>query len=178
MSLDVSIAGLEVQHLIAAISTNQPAPGAGAAGAVALALAAACAAKAATISVKHKPRDETLTVPREAALTLAREAFTEIARRALSGADADAEGFEAFMRSRDPNIAARLVRTDCGLIDLSTALTLLIDEIQPLITPSLAADLFAARALADAARQIEMRNISETAATPRPSPGSTHSAES
>jgi hypothetical protein len=91
--------------------------------------------------------------------------------------DADAEGFEAFMRSRNPNIAARLVRSGRHLIDLSTALALLIDDIQPLITPSLAGDLFAARALADAARQIEMRNITETAATPRRSPGSTHSAE-
>jgi hypothetical protein len=159
MSPDVAIADLPVKDLIAAIGANRPAPGAGAAGAVALALAAACALKATTISLRHKPKDDTLAA--------AREGFAEIARRALAGAEADAGHFEAFMRSRNPNIASRLVRTDRRLVDLCAALTVLADEIQSSITAGLEGDLFAARALADAASRIETRNISETAATPR-----------
>jgi hypothetical protein len=159
MTLDVPVGNLPVNDLITAIGTNQPAPGAGAAGAVALALAAACALKAVTISLQHKPKD--------AGLAATRDGFAEIARRALAGADADSEHFEAFMRSRNPSIAARLVRTDRRLIDLCTALTVLANEIQSSITPGLDGDLFAARALAEAARHIETRNLSETAATPR-----------
>lgn len=153
MSRESAISELQVEELVEAIRMSRPSPGAGAAGAVALALAAACAGKAVTISLKHKPDDGKLKA--------AAEGFVEIARRALSGADADADGFEAFMRKRSAALADRLIQTDRRIVDLCTALKALTDEIQSAIEPALAGDLFAARRLADAAHAIESRNITE-----------------
>jgi formiminotetrahydrofolate cyclodeaminase len=55
MNASVSIAKLQVEDLVAHISSSAVSPGAGSAGAVALALAAACASKAVSVSLKHDP---------------------------------------------------------------------------------------------------------------------------
>src|SRR5262245_55193159 len=110
MSSDISVGEMRVTELVEAIRENRPAPGAGATGAVALALAAACAGKAVAISLRHKADERKHAEASK--LVAAREGFEEIARRALSNADADAEDFSAFMRSRNASMAERLVRTD------------------------------------------------------------------
>ena len=154
MAHDKSIGEMRVKDLVEAIRENRPAPGAGAAGAVVLALAAACAEKAVAISLRHNPEEKKLAA--------AKEGFEEIARRALSNADADAEDFSAFMRSRNASMAERLVQTDKRIVDLGSALIALVEDVEASVAANMAGDLFAARALAKAARDIESHNIAET----------------
>ena len=152
------LADLTVSDLVTAISGNHVSPGAGAAAAVALALAAACAAKAVSVSLKHTANDSVL----QGSL----DCFTELAHRALLGADADAEAFTRFVRERNPAVAQQLVQTDKQLAALTGALKALIEHARPHIHSTVASDLYAAERLADSARQIHERNISETLEPP------------
>lgn len=148
------LADLTVTDLVTAISGDRVAPGAGAAAAVALALAAACAAKAVSISLKHSPNNTEL----EGSL----DCFTELAHRALLGADADAEAFTRFVRERNPSVAGQLVQTDKQLASLTGALSALIEHARPHIHSTVTSDLYAAKRLAESARQIHERNIADT----------------
>jgi len=158
MTQTAAIANLTVSDLVAAIGGNRVSPGAGAAAAVALALAAACAAKAASVSLKHTENDS--------ALQGSLDCFTELAHRALLGADADAEAFTRFVHERNPAVARQLVQTDEQLASLTGALFALIDHARPHIHSTVTSDLYAAERLADSARQIHERNISETRSRP------------
>jgi hypothetical protein len=148
-----SIADWRVKDLIALIGSDHVAPGAGSAGAVALGLAAACASKAASISLKHHPG--------EIGLQGALECFREIGRRALSGADQDAEAFADFIRVRNVAAADRLVCTGETLAHLISAFCAIIDDMEPRIQASVAGDVAATRALAGAARSIQVSNEAE-----------------
>jgi hypothetical protein len=147
---------LPVAELIAAISSERPAPGAGAAGAIVLALAAACAGKAASIALKHRPED--LDLQR------AVDSFAQIARRALSAADADAAAFERFLHEKRPNQAWQLILTDETLVELSNELIAAANAFEARIEWSLAGDFAAARLLAQASRMVHERNIAEAKA--------------
>jgi formiminotetrahydrofolate cyclodeaminase len=153
-----TIADLSVSELVSAIGGDGVSPGAGAAAAVALALAAACAAKAVSVSLKHAANDS--------ALQGSLDCFTELAHRALQGADADAEAFTRFIHERNPSVATQLVKTDLQLASLTGALKALIEHARPHIHSTVASDLYAAERLADTARQIHERNISETLEPP------------
>lgn len=151
---------LQVQELIAAISSDRPAPGAGAAGAIVLALAAACAAKAAAIALKHRPND--------AELGRAVESFAQIARRAVSAADADAAAFERFLHDKQPNQAWQLILTDETLVQLSKELIDAANVFESRVEWTLAGDFAAARLLAQASRMVHERNIAEAKGSSAP----------
>jgi hypothetical protein len=154
------LGGLRVQDLIAAISSDRPAPGSGAAGAIVLALAAACAAKAAAIALKHRPDDTELH--------RAIESFSQIARRAVSAADADASAFERFLHDKHQSQAWQLILTDETLVQLSTELIAAANAFESRIEWSVAGDFAAARLLAQASRMVHERNIAEAKASSAP----------
>jgi hypothetical protein len=156
-SQPASIANLRVEELLAAIGSAHVSPGAGAAGAVTLALAAACANKAIAISLKHTPGD--------AELQDAHAAITKIGAFALAGADRDAEAFEEFIRARGPGTTAALLREGNELGRLIQAFLHITCELKAAIEPSMAGDLVAAKALADAAHVIQSSNQSEAEAS-------------
>lgn len=154
MDEEQSIADWRVRDLMAAIGSGQVAPGAGSAGAVTLALAAACAGKAAVISLKHRPT--------EPALQGAPEACTEIARLALTDADRDSEAFAQFIRTHNAASAARLIDAGEALAALRSALLGVVERVERHVERSVAGDLVAARALAEAAGIIQAHNEAET----------------
>lgn len=154
MTAPIPLSSLEVQALLESIGSNAVSPGAGAAGAVALGLAAACASKAVSISLKHRPLD--------AELQSALATFQTIGRSALIEADRDSRAFEAFIHERLPSSVERLVCEEEKLAQLIATFTIAIEEIKPKIQPNMAGDVIAAKALAAAAQQIQLRNEGET----------------
>jgi hypothetical protein len=148
-----SIREQSVDSLIAGISAASPTPGSAAAAAVALALAAACAGKAANITLKH--------MPGAAGLQQAIDRFQECSRRALLSADEDAKAFERHLRDNDARADAWLVELGNEFLTTIGALEQALQSIEPKISRIVAGDLVAARALADAARSIQARNLAE-----------------
>jgi hypothetical protein len=151
------VADLPIHELLAQISSNAITPGSGVAGALALALAAACAYKAASITLKHAP--ETLEL-RSALVTL-----RVIASTALADGDRDSDAFEAVVHQKSSPAIDRLVCEEEQFADLVTTLVEVVDRIESQIQPNMAGDIFAARALATAAQQIQERNEGEALAT-------------
>jgi hypothetical protein len=121
-----------------------------------LALAAACAHKAAAVSLKHRPDD--------AVLLAAADRLAAIARRALLGADRDSDAFRGFIRAPSPESSARLIAAGATIAHLIDLLHAVIDDIEPCVRDTLAGDVLAARALADAARSIQEKNAAESGA--------------
>jgi hypothetical protein len=126
-------------------------------------LASACASKAVAISLKHRPE--------ETALQAALDSFTRIRRRALVCADNDAAAFEDFVKEKNAAATDRLIVSGENLLSLIESFETLLDAIEPCIHSRMAGDLAAARALAGAARSIEVGNEAQTknerAARPR-----------
>jgi len=142
-----------VERLLAATRDTQPAPGAGSAGAVALALAASCAGKAANITLKHHPEDESVRA--------AAQRFEQLSQEALSAGEEDAEAFEQYITEGHEAGRAPLVRASSHVESLIERLEQTIRAIESRIDPVMAGDFIAARALAQAARLIQIRNRSE-----------------
>ena len=147
------VSELHVDELLDLIGSNSISPGAGVAGAVALALAAACARKAVTISLKHHPDS--------AEFLAARANLKLIASIALDDGERDSEAFFAFLHDKSQPAVNRLICEAEQFAELLAMFTATIDGIDSKIQANMAGDLFAARALAAAARQIEEHNKSE-----------------
>jgi hypothetical protein len=120
---------------------------------VALALAASCAAKAANISLNHNPRDE--------ALRTAARTFESIATDALKAGDEDATAFEKHISEGEAAGRAALESASSHFESLIDRLDQAIQSAERRIDPVMAGDFVAARALAGAARLIQVRNRSE-----------------
>ena len=148
-----SLADLPMGKLTELICSNAVTPGAGAAGALALSLAAACGGKAVSITLKHS-NDERLP--------LALNRFRELARSALEAADGDVEAFAAWVRHRGADATDELIKSEERVAHLINALLLTISEVEPCISPNMVGDLVAAKALARAAKEIQMTNEAET----------------
>ncbi len=135
-------------------------PGSGAAGAVALAMAAACAAKAAALTLKHAPNNPKL-----------RQIHGKLAScidAAMAGSDEDMERFTRFLRQRSVEAAQGVVAVDHSLLGLIDELTAALEILDEQVRRSVSGDLVAARALAEAARAIEVENIRELSPEPGP----------
>lgn len=153
MSNPSNIAETRVADLIDAIGGKRVSPGAGAAGAVTLALAAACAAKAVAISLAHQPN--------HAVLQRSQAMLDSLAHFALAGADRDADTFAAFIKDHSLGTIAQLIREGDRIGRLIDVLSDAIDKVEPHIASNMTGDLVAARALADAARKIQLTNVTE-----------------
>lgn len=169
-SLPVSLNSMTVTDLLAAISSNEPAPGAGAAGAVALALGLACARKAIRITGQHHPSDRLLLAV-EARLAALSEDTLELGRQ-------DAECFAELMAAMQlPHDCAheveardRAMKQSNQALRANTAnLIATCDEAQAKlhsitdhVTDAMAGDVAAARALIGAARAIHAANLAES----------------
>lgn len=140
-----------VADLIARIGEDTPSPGCGVAAAVTFALAAACAAKAAVISHRHQPDDHRLNQ--------AYEFFLSCARVAMSSAEADRREFTRQLEEHDPGASLRLADAESSLIETIDKFEAVLAVVAPLIRSNLAGDLFAAQAMAAAARQVEENNL-------------------
>ena len=140
-----------VTALIARISADSPSPGCGVAAAVTFGLAAACAAKAAVISLRHTPED--------GRLQQAYEFFLTCARTALNGAETDRREFARQIEQHDRDAQARLADVGMTLIETIDQFDSELAAIASRIRENLSGDLFAARALAAAARQVEENNL-------------------
>jgi hypothetical protein len=148
-----SIAQMQVQELIDAISGKGLAPGSGAAGAVTLALSAACTAKAAAISAKHQAAN--------ADLQRLQEIAEQVAQFALAGADRDAQAFATFIKEHTVGTAMALLREGDRTTHLIDVLAATVDRLTPQIEATMAGDLVAARTLMAAARTIALNNSAE-----------------
>ena len=135
------------------LSSEEGHTGSGAAGAIALALAAACAAKAAAITLKHEPAN--------APLRQARERLLEYIDAAIEGSDDDTQRFRKFLRSKSTQAAQRVISADEKLLSLVNEVADILQALDPQILQTVAGDLVAARALSDAARAIQVENITE-----------------
>lgn len=155
---DYRVADLAVHDLLARIGSDAISPGSGIAGALALALAAACLHKAVTITLKHAPESSGL---RSALMTL-----RVVATTALADGERDANAFEAFIHARSAPARDQLVCEGEQFGELITILMELADRIEPHVQANMAGDIFAARALALAARQIQQRNEGEAQKVP------------
>jgi formiminotetrahydrofolate cyclodeaminase len=149
----ISLADLPMGKLTELICSSSVTPGAGAAGALALSLAAACGGKAVSISLKHSS-DERLPV--------ALNRFRELSRCALEEADEDVEAFAAWVRDRGADATAELIESEERVAHLINALLLTISEVEPCVMPNMVGDLTAAKALARAAKEIQIANEAET----------------
>jgi hypothetical protein len=147
------IADHTAESLLAATRDVHPSPGSGTAGAVALALAASCAAKAANISLKHNARNE--------ALHTGARTFESIAADALTAGDEDAAAFEQYIADGAAAGSAPLESASAHFESLIDRLEQTIQSVERHIDRVMAGDLVAARALARAARLIQVRNESE-----------------
>jgi hypothetical protein len=170
MTTDRPLADLHTKTLIELIGSASTAPGSGAAGAIALALAAACAAKAVSISAKHSAE--------QARLAAAHTRLDTVRDFALQGADIDAVAFTKFIRDHTTASATNLAETGQRMEWLIKLLFSIIEEVEPIISQTMAGDLVAARALGDAARTIQSANETEATAAaerlarePFPKPG-------
>jgi formiminotetrahydrofolate cyclodeaminase len=135
------------------LSSGDRLPGSGAAGAIALALAAACAAKAAAITLKHAPDNSQLRQ--------AHEKLVSYVDAAIEGSDEDMERFTRFLRLRTAEAARSVVAADQKLLALISELTESLQMLDDQVRRSVSGDLAAARALAQAARAIQVENIKE-----------------
>jgi formiminotetrahydrofolate cyclodeaminase len=151
-----TIAQMRVEELIGTIGEKGLAAGAGVAGAVTLALAAACAAKAAAVSLEHQPYNDTLR--------RSQDILERIGRFALAGADRDAESFAAFIKENTLGSVVELLREGGKIIRLIDILSDTLEKIAPQVEPALAGDVVAARALMEAARQIQLTNSAQAEA--------------
>jgi len=149
---DEGIADLRVGDLIQRIAADSVAPGAGAAGAVALALAAACAGKAVSMSFKHTA---------DAHLGTAAARLETLASEALAGADADARTFLEWMRDKSAAARDQLIESEERLARLIEALSATVRDVERYVQPNMLGDLAAARALAQAAKTIQVTNEQE-----------------
>ena len=144
---------LPLSDLLAALASDRISPGSGTAAAAAMAFAAACAVKALAISRKHRAADE---------VALAAETqLQEIIRGSLQRADADSACFEDFLRHRNQQTARALLEADQETQALAAELLVLLDRVEPGVHPVVAGDIFAARALLDAATRIQARICEE-----------------
>jgi hypothetical protein len=148
-----SLADLPMSKVTELICGNSITPGAGAAGALTLALAAACGGKAVSISLKHSD---------DARLYQALNRFQELCRCALREADDEAEAFGTWVRHHDADTTHDLIESEERTARLVNALLVTISEIEPFIRPNMAGDLIAAKALACAAKTIQVTNEAET----------------
>jgi len=135
------------------LSSEEGRTGSGAAGAIALALAAACAAKAAAITLKHEPAN--------APLRQAHEQLLKYIDAAVEGSDDDTQRFRNFLRSKSTQAAQRVISADEKLLGLVNEVADILQALDPQILQTVAGDLVAARALSDAARAIQVENITE-----------------
>ena len=135
------------------LSSEEGRTGSGAAGAIALALAAACAAKAAAITLKHEPAN--------APLRQAHEQLLKYIDAAVEGSDDDTQRFRKFLRSKSTQAAQRVISADEQLLGLVNEVADILQALDPQILQTVAGDLVAARALSDAARAIQVENITE-----------------
>jgi len=135
------------------LSSEEGRTGSGAAGAIALALAAACAAKAAAITLKHEPAN--------APLRQAHEQLLAYIDAAIEGSDDDTQRFRKFLQNRSTQAAQRVISADEKLLGLVNEVAGILEALDPQIIQAVAGDLVAARALSDAARTIQVENISE-----------------
>jgi formiminotetrahydrofolate cyclodeaminase len=135
------------------LSSSDGSPGSGAAGALALALAAACAAKAAAVSLKHAPEN--------VELQQARANLVAYIDAALEGSDEDIERFTRFLRQPSEAAARTVIAADLRLLVLIGKLTESLETLDEQVRRSVSGDLIAARALAEAARTIQIENIEE-----------------
>lgn len=145
------LADMTLATFIAATGEDRPALGAGSTAGAALAMGAACAAKAFRISARHRA---------DAALAAAADKADGLARDALTVAQKDADDFTAQLHGGS---AGHALRADGeALLTLVQALRALVAAHHDAVIPSLAGDLSAALALADAAQRIQRRNLAET----------------
>jgi hypothetical protein len=151
-----SIAQMRVDALIGTIGEKGLAAGAGVAGAVTLALAAACASKAAAVSLEHQPYNDTLR--------RSQDVLERIGRFALAGADRDAESFATFIKENTLGSVVELLREGGKIIHLIDILSDTLEKVAPQVEPGLAGDVVAARALMEAARQIQLTNSEQAEA--------------
>jgi formiminotetrahydrofolate cyclodeaminase len=140
-----------VAELIARIGEDTPSPGCGVAAAVTFGLAAACAAKATVISLRHAPDDQRLHQ--------AYEFFRNCAPVALKGAEADRREFAKQIEQRDSTAPARLADVGLTLIETIDKFDAVLAIVAPHVRDNMSGDIFAARALAAAARQVEENNL-------------------
>jgi formiminotetrahydrofolate cyclodeaminase len=148
-----------MSQLTEQICSDSVTPGAGAAGALTLALAAACGGKAASISLKHSDAAE---------LRLALSRFQKLSRCALQEAEDDDAAFAAWMKDRSADTIDDLIESEDRMARLVNALLAAISEVEPFVSASMVGDLIAARALAGAARTIQMTNEAEAKRARRP----------
>ncbi len=170
MTLDPDIGRMTVGALLAAISSDEPAPGAGAAAAVTLALGLACARKALRISRKHHPEDgllEALDVQLAATV-----------RTALVHGQLDAERFAALIEARqmphskEHEAAARTAAVERAgaalslntrqLLEICNDGLAQIDSATGHVDKVMTGDFVAARMLIGAARAITAENFAES----------------
>jgi hypothetical protein len=148
-----TLADLSMSKVTELIGSDSVTPGAGAAGALTLALAAACGAKAVSISLRHSD---------VAQLHVALARFHELREYALLEADEDAEAFASWARSKDTGATSELIESEENMARLISAVMDTIREVEPFVRPNMAGDLTAAKALAGAAKTIQMTNEAET----------------
>jgi formiminotetrahydrofolate cyclodeaminase len=148
-----SLADLPMSKLTELICSNSVAPGSGAAAALTLALAAACGGKAVSISLKHSD---------DAELHRALDRFQELYRYALQEADDDAAAFAAWVEDRSADSIEELIESEEKMARLVNALLVTISQVEPFVRANMVGDLVAAKALARAAKTIQMTNEAET----------------
>jgi formiminotetrahydrofolate cyclodeaminase len=142
-----------LSDLLAALASDRISPGSGTAAAAAMAFAAACGAKAMAISRRHRVADE--------GVLAAETRLREIIRGSLQRADADSACFEVFLRHKNQQTARALLEADQQTQALAAELLMLLDRVEPGVHPIVAGDIFAARALLDAATRIQARICEE-----------------
>ena len=85
----------------------------------------------------------------------------KIIRRSLQRAAVDSACFEDFLRRKEQKTAAALIEADQETQALAAELLALLDRVEPLVHAVVAGDIFAARALLDAATRIQARICEE-----------------
>jgi len=146
------------EELLERIASDTLSPGSGAAAASALALGIACLRKAVAVSARHAPDDERLPQ--------ADARLCGLLDRALAAAAADAIGFPRLVAPDRPNVEKAEAAED--LVELAHRFTWLCaqlmaeaERLAPILRPSMANDVLAARRLADAAAAIAQANGAE-----------------
>jgi hypothetical protein len=142
-----------LSDLLRALASDRISPGSGTAAAGAMAFAAACAAKALAISRKHRAPDEVALA--------AQTTLGALMAKSLARADVDSARFEDFLRHKNQQTARALIEADRETQALAAELGVLLDRVEPLVHPVVAGDIFAARALLDAATRIQARICEE-----------------
>jgi hypothetical protein len=84
-----------------------------------------------------------------------------LARHALDGADEDVAAFLEWMRDKSADSYDDLIESEARLACQINALLVIIRDVEGFVRPNMAGDLMAAKALAGAARTIQMTNEAE-----------------